>query len=676
MKMFIRSVKLNNIRSYLDETIEFPEGSVLLSGDIGSGKSTILLAIEFALFGVQRGDVSGSELLRHGKASGSVTLTFLINGRDYTIKRSLKRGRAISQDACELYAGGVRNDYTPTELKAKILEMLGYPRDAMNRNIPIFRFTVYTPQEQMKHIMTSAEDRLNALRKIFNTDRYGRIRQNSKIFLSELRSMKRELDAFARDMEEVEKRREEAHEKRKQVAMSITHEVKMIKDVDRRIEEKNAQFTEARKKLQDANRAKQVLIGKESALGNERYKLERALKEKARDEERLASSRKDFESYTGLEKPRYSAAEIQKMILSLEKEKSGLVMEKITIESETRSLRQVYEKGICSVCGQSVSDPESFRGNIDAKSVHAASLHKAAEEKAAEIEGLRKEKEDVLRYEYELRNYEKLAGEIHGLEADIENHENDIADLKASIAAMEKELALLKPKLQDTAQLEKDFSQLEDDIRKLGSEKLNYEKARSRLEQELNDTERSIADMERSIGEKKKAREKIASINELAAWLDEHFAGLMELIEKHVMLTIQKEFNSLFQEWFSIIMPDENLQVSIDENFAPVMMQNGFETSYQNLSGGEQTSVALAYRLALNKVINVLIETIKTKDILILDEPTDGLSSEQIDRIRDVLGELQLRQIIIVSHEPKIDTFVDNVIRLYKEDHVSRIEKA
>ena len=49
--MLLRQLRLQNIRSYLDETIDFPEGPTLLSGDIGSGKSTILSIIEFVLFG-------------------------------------------------------------------------------------------------------------------------------------------------------------------------------------------------------------------------------------------------------------------------------------------------------------------------------------------------------------------------------------------------------------------------------------------------------------------------------------------------------------------------------------------------------------------------------------------------------------------------------------------------
>ena len=65
--MLLKSIKLENIRSYLSQKIDFTEGSVMLSGDIGCGKSTILLAVEFGLFGVMKGDVSGESLLRNGK---------------------------------------------------------------------------------------------------------------------------------------------------------------------------------------------------------------------------------------------------------------------------------------------------------------------------------------------------------------------------------------------------------------------------------------------------------------------------------------------------------------------------------------------------------------------------------------------------------------------------------
>jgi len=39
--------------------------------------------------------------------------------------------------------------------------------------------------------------------------------------------------------------------------------------------------------------------------------------------------------------------------------------------------------------------------------------------------------------------------------------------------------------------------------------------------------------------------------------------------------------------------------------------------------------------------------------------------------MRDVLNELGLAQVIIVSHEPKMEGFVDSVIRIQKSEHVS-----
>ncbi len=53
---------------------------------------------------------------------------------------------------------------------------------------------------------------------------------------------------------------------------------------------------------------------------------------------------------------------------------------------------------------------------------------------------------------------------------------------------------------------------------------------------------------------------------------------------------------------------------------------------------------------------------------MILDEPTDGFSDQQLDKIRDIFQELNIGQLIVVSHEQKIESFVEHVIR-FKKDH-------
>src|SRR4030043_2153189 len=100
--MKLRKIQLKNIRSYKEHEIEFPAGSVLLSGDIGSGKTSILLAIEFALFGLQPSQ-RGSSLLKNGKKEGRVVLELDINGRSVVLERTLKKtGKNITQEGSSI----------------------------------------------------------------------------------------------------------------------------------------------------------------------------------------------------------------------------------------------------------------------------------------------------------------------------------------------------------------------------------------------------------------------------------------------------------------------------------------------------------------------------------------------------------------------------------------------
>ena len=85
--MMIKKLKLENIRSYKSQTIDFPPGKTLFEGDIGSGKSTLLMAIEFGLFGL--GSEKAGSLLKAGETEGSVGLQFESDGRDYIVTRKL-----------------------------------------------------------------------------------------------------------------------------------------------------------------------------------------------------------------------------------------------------------------------------------------------------------------------------------------------------------------------------------------------------------------------------------------------------------------------------------------------------------------------------------------------------------------------------------------------------------
>ena len=108
---------------------------------------------------------------------------------------------------------------------------------------------------------------------------------------------------------------------------------------------------------------------------------------------------------------------------------------------------------------------------------------------------------------------------------------------------------------------------------------------------------------------------------------------------------------------------------------SPVIEQQDYELDYEFLSGGERTAIALAYRLSLNQVLNSIMSHLKTRNLVILDEPTDGFSAQQLDKMRDVLNQLKVDQLILVSHEQQIEGFVDNIVRIRKEHGITRFDE-
>jgi len=117
-----------------------------LAGDIGTGKSSVLLALDFALFGIRRGELSGSDLLRHGKSNGFVEVEFDIGRKNIIVRRTLRRKKdSVSQDSGYIVIDGIKSELSPTEIKSKILELFGYPAELLAKaKSVIFRYTVYT----------------------------------------------------------------------------------------------------------------------------------------------------------------------------------------------------------------------------------------------------------------------------------------------------------------------------------------------------------------------------------------------------------------------------------------------------------------------------------------------------------------------------------------------------
>lgn len=678
--MILKSIKLENIRSYVNQKIDFNNGVVVLSGDIGSGKSSVLLAVEFALFGINE---SGSGLLRKGADEGSVELTFEVNSNEYTIKRTLKRkSEGIRQTNGYLTTPNAKKDLTPVELKQAIITLLGYPQESLNKKSLIYRYTTYTPQDEMKQILYQDNDeRINIIRKIFGIDKYSRIIENSAYLTKQLRENKRELLGKISDLDIKKNNLLKTKEEKEIFA-------KKEKEFEIKLNEAKLVLENARKKLflmeNDLKKAHELKREKSNTETTIKHREEQLIQVKKEVEKieidlKLLKEKASPERLSELKKKVKQG--LREELLNLEKEQLSLqkqIGELEGIKKHSESIKnKIIELEDCPMCLQKVEHSHKDK-------INAAENQKIleAETKLTEINAKILEiKQRLVEKNNELHQNNEAERELSVLELQIKNiseKEENLAEKKENIAKLQSEIKELNEKnskiqLISVENKEKEYELLRNEFETLQRDERNIEIEKTKITSEITNNERLELMMRKEIEEKESSKTKIDEISILENWLQNNFINMISMMEKHVLSSIYFNFNDTFREMFEMLIEDERLVSRVDENFTPIIEQNGHETEFENLSGGEKTSLCLAYRLALHKAISSLISNIQTKGLLILDEPTDGFSSEQIDKLKDLFEKMNANQTIVVSHENKIESLADHVIRIAKNSHESVI---
>ncbi len=672
--MILRSVDFRNIRSYSDASIEFPMGKTLFEGDIGSGKSSILMAIEFAFFGL--GSEMGGSLLKIGEKEGSVKLAFEVDGKEYEITRGLvRKGSRIQQTEGHVKAPDEELDLSPTELKEKILDILKFNEapdpKAQSR---VYRYAVYTPQEDMKSILVMApEDRLQILRRAFGIEDYRVATGNAEALAREIKASIRELRAVAGEAEELRAR----HEAEKKDLDTMKERSASLAEEEVRVSRKLAGLKDEQERLHEdevllASLSREV-ASQERAVGRLREELKELEEEQMRAEEGLRKA----EALAVEPKPHAetkSKAQLEDEVRALEERARRLAILKDRTDQKVEEYRSIMEEGVCPVCDRPVVARE-FAEKEKAKTAEREHLEEEARECELRLGQAREQLEE--RREYDSAT-ERLVLQKGSLEEGkrrlarlAEKHGRlvkELAEAGASLDGARSQLTPLKGSSMRLRRLEESAADLENDLLKLREESAQ---TRARVEEKGKILAEHKARLERA----ESAADRACKLSEHQIWLEDYFAPTVGAIERQVMTSLNQEFDADFKKWFSILIGDPQKEVRIDENFTPIVAQDGYEQESEYLSGGERTSVALAYRLALNTLVQRVSTGMKS-NILILDEPTDGFSKEQLGSVREILDEVDCPQIVIVSHEKELESFADQIFRVTKSHGESRVERA
>lgn len=168
------------------------QGIFLITGDTGSGKTTIFDALTFALFGEASGGWRDGSMMRSHYASDDidtyVKLTFLESGQEYRIERSpayerISKRKNKDGQYTTVSTGAKVSLFLPDEkeysgnikdINLKIQELIGVDREQFTQ------IAMIAQGEYMKLLNASSKERKAIFAKIFQTGLYGKVQYQLK----------------------------------------------------------------------------------------------------------------------------------------------------------------------------------------------------------------------------------------------------------------------------------------------------------------------------------------------------------------------------------------------------------------------------------------------------------------------------------------------------------------
>ena len=806
--MILTSIELVNIRSYEKEKINFPLGITLFEGDIGSGKSTVLMGIEFALFGL--GSQKPEALLSKKANEGAVILGFEANGRKCEVKRTLKRkGDAISQDPKQSYLkiNEEHQPLSPTELKQKILQILDFnePGDPRSES-KIFRYAIFTPQEEMKQILNDSTKRVETIRRAFGVEDYKIASENAKNVNS---FIDKQVSIFKERFKDILKNQSDLELSNSEISKinilleKFESEEKILK---KQIYDLEIEIDKIREKISESKELTITKHNLEEKIREKNLEYDKLEKQSNEIKKEIIQLKKDEESYKQITKPTTRSlqkineeikhfSDLNTKIISLQSKKDHLSselkkmgvhsedslkpsqdkLEEITKENNQQKIaKDQLEKDLkldeieknkletsiekcknalskissigtkCPYCEHQFTQEskENFKKvHTDEQNDYVLKLKKISDQIDSKQSKLDKLNAEIQNFEKQIKNMEVTITEIKNYISknnELKETEKQLSSIQANFVIPQEEnfpqnekhanpviyLLDLKDALVEFQNSEDKISGIQKNMEKLiklttqnesdiETTKKNIKNASETLE-EITLKLKSFDGIEKKIKELQESKEKedieIRNISDLISrnkerhkteqdkikeltqkivkaenwksihkkysnyyqWLEEFFIPTLNQIEKQVLLSIRQEFNEIYHRWYSILIDDPTKESRIDEDFTPIIEQDGYEQDISFLSGGEKTSIALAYRLTLNSLMRRESNGMKT-NLLILDEPTDGFSKTQLAKVRTLLLELKSQQVILVSHEKELETYVDNIFHVNKESGMSKI---
>jgi DNA repair exonuclease SbcCD ATPase subunit len=389
----------------------------------------------------------------------------------------------------------------------------------------------------------------------------------------------------------------------------------------------------------------------------------------------------------------------------------------ITLQSEISNLENSKVNLIEQIKGVKIVEPKEFyhedkHDEIKESMKNVNGDLVLAQNKVEEIEQLIKKFGDGIQCEHcgiklmeaaltkkkidELGDWEKKVETLSKKWKDLDGKEKSYTQLKKDFDEYERNKLIKEKyeislesnnlKLEQTQEKLKRYQEVQDKIKKNNEIDAQLIKANMRIEDLVSEKRGYEKTLTTNQNQIKNLEEQIENNNDLILRIAEEFErekiykiylevfgknGISKIIMKTMMPLINQELQRLLMDSCYF-----NLEIRInDKNEVEFMMidnSTGVEKLMTSGSGYERTIAAMALRAVLSKVCSL-----PKPNIIVWDEVFGKISNDNLEMVGEFFSKMReyFEKIFVITHNPLVNNWADNVVRITKTENISRVSQ-
>ena len=689
----ITSVELGDFLSHSETKLDFDNGVTVFVGQNGAGKSSIIDAITFALFG-KHTRKSSKGLIKRGSTQGFSKVEFVINGTPYQAVRKIdskgtlaaKFSKQIEGETVEI-AAGERKQFGES-MTHEIEKTIGLDFEKL-------KIASIVQQGELNSIIKAKpkefKELLNAIIGIDKLDvASNSLKETSKSFREKIKEkvgyddthidiLKADLEKNQRELQESKPQKKELEEKHRILQEEISNlRIKI---------EEDAPKIEKIKQLET----------RKSELQNYARNAIKEIQHEIREKERKIGDCEECLQYAGLKdeieikKDRVNQAitDTQKKIQELSNKVASLKEKKIL------AAKLQLRDNKCPVCDSTVEKLNPL--------FQEEHLEKELNLIQDQIKSAESEQE---MYNDKKRNFSEKLQKAIDAEATLKAHsinskeqlEKIKEEIKEKKTSVQKIPTSTNQNLIEIAQIDSHSKLIFESISKLEKETQGFDEEQfMNLKNTINEKQMNLSNIDQKLGaviEKiSKSEKEIKIIQNAVEELSivKEYMIQLDLIQTNVFSRDGSVATSLrswalnaisakASEYLTLLNTKiQRIQLSEKARDITITCYSKKEVlDLESLSGGEQVSVALALRLGMANLLGA-----SNLNLMILDEPTTHLDAERKKSLVEVLSQLSNisnsempMQFIIITHDAEIfeDSTVEKIYRFDSNENGSIVK--